>query len=531
MIVGVVVMLVTTIPYLVGYAAQGQAWRFTGFVISVEDGNGFIAKMLSGTAGEWLFRTPYTAFPQRGFPIFLPYLLLGKLASLPHAHEQLVALYHLFRIGAGVLAFLATYDFLSLFIVNVRLRRMGLLLATLGGGLGWLLLLLNRERWLGSLPLDFYSPESFGFLSLYAYPHYALARALLLWGLVAFLRAAAHLPGSRSIARQGLKVGVLWLLTGLAQPLTGMVVGAVVGLYWLTLAAWQGYLAIRRAPADWPKLWQVTQLALWSGLLPAPFVLYNLISTRLDPFLKLWTGQSYFGSPHPLHYLLAYALVLPLAVVGGRRLWSRPDWVAKFPVAWAIFLPVLAYAPVGIQRRLPEGVWVALVALAMSALEQMPGPRIRRVGAALVFAFPSTALLLIGGGVQALRPAPPLFRPAEEVRAFQSLAGQPTRESVVLSSYETGNALPAWAPVFVVVGHGPESVGLDELLPRVEAFYRAETPSGEKVALLEDLGVDYVFWGPYERALGDWDPRRADFLSPFYQSDDYWILAVILGAR
>ena len=93
----VVVMLATTVPYLLGYAVEDADWRFTGFVVAVEDGNAFIGKMLSGTAGAWLVRTPYTASPQRGFLIFLPYILLGKLASPPDAHGQLVALYHLFR--------------------------------------------------------------------------------------------------------------------------------------------------------------------------------------------------------------------------------------------------------------------------------------------------------------------------------------------------------------------------------------------------------------------------------------------------
>jgi hypothetical protein len=39
------VMLATTLPYLLGYAVQGQDWRFTGFVFGVEDGNSYIAKM------------------------------------------------------------------------------------------------------------------------------------------------------------------------------------------------------------------------------------------------------------------------------------------------------------------------------------------------------------------------------------------------------------------------------------------------------------------------------------------------------
>ena len=56
----VVLMLLTSIPYLVGFQEQRGAWAFTGFVFGVGDGNSYIAKMLQGAAGAWLFRTPYS---------------------------------------------------------------------------------------------------------------------------------------------------------------------------------------------------------------------------------------------------------------------------------------------------------------------------------------------------------------------------------------------------------------------------------------------------------------------------------------
>jgi hypothetical protein len=101
--------------YLVGYASQGTEWRYSGFVFGVEDGNSYLAKMLSGSAGAWLFRTPYTAEEQRGVLAFLPYFLLGKLAGPPGLQVQLAVLFHLFRLAAGILAILATYDFLAYF--------------------------------------------------------------------------------------------------------------------------------------------------------------------------------------------------------------------------------------------------------------------------------------------------------------------------------------------------------------------------------------------------------------------------------
>ena len=70
-------MILTMIPYIVGYSTQGEGWRFTGFVIGVEDGNSYLTKMLSGADGDWLFRTPYSIEHQKGFLAFISYILLG----------------------------------------------------------------------------------------------------------------------------------------------------------------------------------------------------------------------------------------------------------------------------------------------------------------------------------------------------------------------------------------------------------------------------------------------------------------------
>jgi len=146
-------MGITSIPYILGFAVQNPNWVFTGFIFGVEDGNSYIAKMLTGAAGEWLFRTPYTSYPQNGVFAFPFYIWLGKLGSTPGLHEQLVVLYHLFRICAGVLAIIATFDFIALFVKGSRNRQLATALVVLGGGLGWVLLTLGEGTFLGSYPL------------------------------------------------------------------------------------------------------------------------------------------------------------------------------------------------------------------------------------------------------------------------------------------------------------------------------------------------------------------------------------------
>ena len=164
------ILLLTAVPYVLAFLQAGSEWVFSGFVFGVEDGNSYIAKMLAGSAGAWLFRTPYTGMQQNGTLAFLPYLLLGKLAQPPALHTKLILLFQLFRLcGIPVLIF-SIFRFVSLFLDSTANRRWATGLAVVGGGLGWLIPLLGQTTWLGSLPLDFYSPETFGFLSILGLP-------------------------------------------------------------------------------------------------------------------------------------------------------------------------------------------------------------------------------------------------------------------------------------------------------------------------------------------------------------------------
>ena len=531
----IIVMLISTLPYLLGYFTQGSGWRFTGFVFGVEDGNSYIAKMLGGAEGAWLFRTPYTAYPQKGVLAFLPYLLLGKLTSPPGQHEQLVVLFHLFRIVAGVLAILATYDFLSLFIKHTRWRWWSLVLITLGGGLGWILIIIGQQNWLGSMPLEFYSPESFGFLELFGLPHLALGRALLMWGMLFILRPFKQ---EGIWDKGGLLAGVLWLLLGLMQPLMVVLAWTVIGVFLTLLIVRHLYFISGGQVPDkqtWKSyLWRV----IISIIISCPIVIYTFLAFNSDAYLKGWTAQNVILSPHPLHYLLAYGLLLPFAIIGIYGVFTKGEIQGHLLAGWLILFPFLIYIPYNLQRRLAEGVWVVFVILSVKSVEVWQESRLnirraRLFKSAAVLLFPSTMLLFMGGLLAAGQPREPLFLPNDVVKVFLSLRQHADPGAVVLSSFDIGNALPAWAPFRVVIGHGPESVGLSELSQQVTAFYDHNSPDSERLGLISDLNIRYVFWGPNERSLAiqvnhqSWDPHQAYYLREINRSGDYTVFEVI----
>jgi uncharacterized membrane protein len=97
---------------------------------------------------------------------------------------------------------------------------------------------------------------------------------------------------------------------------------------------------------------------------------------------------------------------------------------------------------------------------------------------------------------------------------------------IVISAFESGNAIPAWAPVRVVIGHGSESVKLSRFTPIVNSFYDVKTSRLERLDIIHQLNIKYIYWGPKERGLGDWKPEEGDILREIYNNGEYLIFEV-----
>ncbi len=99
----------------------------------------------------------------------------------------------------------------------------------------------------------------------------------------------------------------------------------------------------------------------------------------------------------------------------------------------------------------------------------------------------------------------------------------------MLSSFETGNALPAWAPSFVLIGHGPESAGLAELEPRIRAYFASSGSGPANDVLLREFDVSFVFVGPAERAMGFSEAKASSTLAEVYRQGEITIFRFNAG--
>ncbi len=246
------------------------------------------------------------------------------------------------------------------------------------------------------------------------------------------------------------------------------VLGAVLIWHLAGLAAWQ---IVRQGVAGrWIGAGgeRLAGLVCAAGILPGIFLLYNLWVSYSDPYVRAWTEQNLIHSPH----------FLPLC----SRLWAAPalcglgraalaaggclDWLAAtrldHPVSTAGLYPAwLAKSP---DRRCVGCLDYPGNADALEGLADQPTRR-RWVSLPSVAVVPERCAApgqRVAGGQPA--ECAPVSPPGMKCACSNFCNPRRSPAQVVLAAYETGNPMPAWAPVRVLVGHGPESIHLSELI-------------------------------------------------------------------
>ncbi|MEZ4668059.1 MAG: hypothetical protein R3E39_09095 [Anaerolineae bacterium] len=515
------IILLTSLPSVLGYVQQGSQWAFSGFLFGADDGYSYIAKMRLGARGILDFYLFYTPEPHNSAAlIFLPYILPGWLVGRfvgdhdPSLVPALTLMFHAMRVVFDALLIVVLYRFIAIFLRAPRTRFVALLLATVGGGLGWLLLVAGAE------PPEFLIPEGFSFLILLGLPHLALARAALLGGLILVI-SQDH--GRRQVldTRKSVLAALCWWVVGLAVPFYLAIVYVILGMW--GLMAW---IMTRRFPL---------RLAVNGGLAAAltlPLFLYYSLVFSTNSVFGAWSAQNILKSPPPLNYIFAYGLLVVLAIVGGRvlfRLKSSSQLEGRALLLWPLVVPFLVYLPmISVQRRLAEAIIVPLAILVAAGLRVMGrSPRWRRARVlALVLMCSASVIFWLFTLVGTMQQTQPLYQPLAEVRALNWLNDHAPADSVVLAANDTGNVLPAFTNLRPYVGHGPETLRADEKRAVAADFFGGNLDEAARQALYDAYNIRYIIYGPLEQALmgnAATTPMWIDDALRVYEEDGYAI--------
>jgi hypothetical protein len=496
-------LVATTAPYLYAHQAGGATHVFGGFLLNPVDGNSYLAKMTQGWRGDWTFRLPFTSDPGEGVYLFLFYLALGHLARI--LGLSLILTFHIARLVCSALMVFALYRFFGHHLGPDRGPVVpGLALAAFGAGLGWLALPF------GSFTSDFWVAEAYPFLSMYANPHFPLGIALL---VLLVLPSPSGIP-SFSRGWNGLLFTTLALTLALALPF-----GVALALVILGLGAlWKRDV----------RSWAIPRMALIL-LGGGPVYLYVYWVVRSHPALQIWNAQNQTPSPPPLDLLISFSPALIFVFLAVAK-WIREKGI-RVPfqtLVWPGAVLGLIYLPFNLQRRLLMGFYVPIACLGVyglwKGLRDFPVRWRWAFWGVFALSIPTNLIILTAAfqGIQTLDPI--LYLTQGEARAFAWIRENTPPDSLILASPETGLFIPAHTGRRVVYGHPFETIRADHELELVEGYFAGDMNGDEKLNLIIERGVDYVFWGPREQTLAG--PHSPDLSPVVFEEGDVNIFDV-----
>jgi hypothetical protein len=259
-------------------------------------------------------------------------------------------------------------------------------------------------------------------------------------------------------------------------------------------------------------------------LISFPLVLYIGYQFTFHPLFKQWNVQNNLVSPSPIYYGLAYGVYLLPAAYGLKSLRISNISLWFLTIAWFIVVPILLYLPFSVQRRSVEGFQVPLVILTVIGLYSSLSKYRRWLIPLLFFlTLPSTILLWVGCHIAVMQKKEPLFRHASQINAFEYLNRTSDPDSIILSSFPTGNALPAYAPMIAFIGHHVETINIAEKEVLVKDFFAGEMSETERRGFLRRNNIKYIIQGPNENESGTVDLSHDIVLNEVFDNGAYKI--------
>jgi hypothetical protein len=269
--------------------------------------------------------------------------------------------------------------------------------------------------------------------------------------------------------------------------------------------------------------------------------------------LGLLIKQDITLSPPPLYYVLGYGLVFLLAIGGAIHVVRQRREREIFLLAWPLAAIVTLYLPFQTQRRMVTGLHIPLCILASLGLFKYVLPavyqaRVSRVisrtlsydhrrlrlfilNLIVVATFPSNLYLLSSASLAALQGHPTLFHTEAENQAIDWLAENSQTTDTILCSYWVGNYIPARIGHRVFWGHWNLTIDFASKRRLAEAFFHAQTDDRVRRKILEEYSIAYLFYGPQERALGDFNPEDKPYLMKTFSNSEVSVYEVAIGHK
>ncbi len=531
------VFVVTGLPYLYANLSTPSDKQFMGIMLDVPD---------HGQYFSWMRELSYAPLsankltPEPNEPLFFNLLWwglgrMGKVLGLGYA-----SMFQLLRLSGGTLFLLLTYLVCTYFFPDNARRRVAFLVVTFTSGFGWILIALKYTLLKGQLlfPLDVFIAEGNTFLCILGYPHF-IAAALYIFTFILILRGQA-----KRQLRYAIAAGLVAFFLGWQHAYDLVLIYGILGSYIFLMTARD-----KRLPIHLIKSSVILAVISWW---PA---LYSVILTRVDPLWKDVLAQfanAGVYTPNPLHLPIllgpAFLLAVFTAIKDNPLRLKGLDDDNLFLRAWFWSNFLLIYIPTDYQIHMLNGWQVPIALLATQGLFRYVAPFIERfitaqslrgwqrqhpelvrrgLAAALILIILPTNLYLWAWRFDELsRHDYPYYLYHGETSALAWLESNAGPDDVVLSSLTIGQYVPALTGLHAFLAHWAQTVDFYQKSTLVGEFFAESTSDAAREQVLRRYGVDYVFYGPAEQALGNYAPDQSSFLTLVFSAPRVKVYAV-----
>lgn len=512
--VAIVVLLVTSLPYLYGYLSAPPEKQFMGLMLDVPD-HGQYFSWWRAFQSSWLVSNNLTPEPNK--PVFFN-LLWWALAQVSRwTGWGYAPLFQVLRWVTGGSFLWAVYRLIAQFLSDARQRQVAFLLIASSSGLGWIWVLLKYTLTKGALlfPFDVYVAEGNTFLCALAYPHFTLALVFIALTFEFIWRGWKEERTLHMVV-----AGVLALLLGWIHTYDLILIYGVMGAFALSVWLWQ-----RAFP------WRL----LWGGVivcgLSCSGAIYSVLLTTLDPLWKQVLAQfSNAGAftPSLPHLVILFGLPLIVAAAAWIKLFKEKRWSPEnlFVMSWFLAGAALNYIPTDFQIHMLNSWQIPIMILAAVGLIEFAAPAVagwRWVNRAraqrwvmIVFmlaVLPTNVYLWAWRFIDLARHDYPYYLYRDELAAMDWLSQNTRPDDLVLSSLMIGQYIPAQSGNRVFLAHWAQTAHFYDRQSDVARFFDTSTPDGERANILAAFRVDYVWRGPAERQLGSYEPASSPWLT------------------
>jgi len=209
---------------------------------------------------------------------------------------------------------------------------------------------------------------------------------------------------------------------------------------------------------------------------------------------------------------------------------------------WSNFL--LIYIPTDFQIHMLNGWQVPIAILAVQglfrylkpALEKFLSKRRRPLSSVTIQRFLGIGIILIilptnlylwaWRFVDLSRHDYPYYLNKDEISALNWLDKNASPDSVVLSSLTIGEFIPATTGAHAFLAHWAQTVDFYGKTNMVNEFFASGTSDSRRQQILAEYRVNYVFYGPAEKALGGYQPGDSNYLELVFSAPAGKVYAV-----